>query len=357
MRVAIVGTGFGGLSAATAAEKQGLEVVQIGPPRFEYLPSLAKILSGRKRPSELTVKPSFRWDVVNDKVTKVVEEGGKVKVFTEGEEVIEADYAVLAPGSEPWMPVEGALPLYRVSHAEKIRKRLKEIGESAKIVIVGSGLVGLEAAGELAWTREAGLSEYEVTILEGAPEIAPTLPCKKVRPLIARLLKKHEIKFMLNTLVSKVENDKVVSKDGKEIYADLVIWAAGVQGPKIEVPCASRARRGFIEVDEYLRAKGCKRIYVAGDAGSSKSLKMAEEAMRHGWYAILHMTKKKREPYKPFLTAENPICFISLGPKDGISVIRRAVVPGRLAPVVKDVLEKVMIRMAKNANMRPPVPV
>ncbi len=356
MRVAIVGTGFGGLSAATAAEKYGLEIVQVGPPRFEYLPSLAKILSGRKRPEDLMVKPSFRWDVVPERALKVIEEGGKVKVITEGE-VIEADYAVLAPGSEPWMPVQGVFPLYRVSHAREVKKELDRIGEGARIAIVGSGLVGLEAAGELAWTREAGLSDYEVFILEGAPELAPTLPCKKVRPLIAKLLKKHKIKYYLNTLVSKVEDGKVISKDGKEFDADLVIWAAGVQGPSLEVPCASKARRGFIEVDEYLRAKGCKRIYVAGDASSSKSLKMAEEAMRHGWYAILHMTRRKEDPYEPFLTAQNPICFISLGPKDGVSVIRRTAVPGRLAPLVKDILEKMMISMAKKAKMKPPIPV
>ncbi len=356
MRVAIIGTGFGGLSAATAAEKYGLEIVQIGPSHFEYLPSLAKILSGRKNSEDLIVRPAFRWDLIPEKALKVVEEGNKVKVVTENERV-EADFVILAPGSEPWMPVQGVSPLYRVSHAREIKRKLDKVGKNAKIVIVGSGLVGLEAAGELAWTREAGLTEYEITILEGAPELAPTLPCWKVRSLIAKLLRKHKVKYYLNALVSRIEDGKVISKDGKEFEADVVIWAAGVQGPRIDVPCATRARRGFIEVDEYLRAKGCKRIYVAGDASSSKSLKMAEEAMRHGWYAVLHMTNRKREPYKPFLSSQNPICFITLGPKDGVSVIRKIAIPGRLAPTVKDILERLMISMAKKAKMRPPIPV
>ena len=357
MRVAVVGTGFGALSAAHAAEKAGIEVIQIGPSKFEYLPSLAKVLSKRKRPEELEVRPKFRWEHIDDLVEKVEETESGVELYLKSGEVVDADYAVLAPGARAWVPVEGAYPLYRVSHARTIAKALDEMGKDAKIAIVGTGLVGLEAAGELAWTRESGKTNYEVFMLEAAPVLSPTLPCEKVRKIIPERLKKHNIKFYLNAMVSEIKDGKVVTKDGKEYYADLVIWAAGVQGPDIEVPCAERARRGFLATDEYLRAKGCKRVYVVGDASSNKSLKMAEEALRHGWYAILHITGKKKEPYKPFLTPENPFCFITLGPTDGISVMRRAVVPGRLAPIVKELLERIMLRWAREATMRPPVPV
>ncbi len=357
MRIAVVGTGFGGLSAAHAAEKHGAEVVQIGPEKFEYLPSLAKVLSGRKKAEELEVKPDFRWEHINSTVSKVEEHEGGVKLYLDDGSTVEADYVVLAPGARAWVPVEGAYPLYRVDHARRVAEALEKVGKDAKIAIVGTGLVGLEAAGELAWTREAGLSNYEVFMLEAAPVLSPTLPCEKVRKVLPKRLEKHGIKYYLNAMVSEIKDGKVVTKDGKEYEADAVIWAAGVQGPSIEVPCAKLAKRGFIEADEYLRAKGCKRIYVAGDASSTRSLKMAEEALRHGWYAVLHILGKKKEPYKPFLTPENPYCFITLGPNDGISVMKKVVVPGKLAPIVKDFLEKLMIKWAREAKMRPPVPV
>jgi len=356
MRVVIVGNGFGGLSAAYAAELEGLEVVQVGPKHFEYLPSLSKVLSGRKSAEDLTVTPKVRWDFVDKKVVEVTEDNNKVKVITEDGEIVDGDYAVVAPGARPWVPIEGVTPLYKVSHARQVKEKLDKIGKDAKIAVVGSGLVGLEAAGELAWTREARMSNYTVKIIEAAPVISPTLPCERVREPIKRRLEKHGIEYYLNSMVSEIKDGKVVTKDGKEIEADLVIWAAGVQGPDVKLPC-ERGKRGFYVVDEFMKGNGCKRIYVIGDASSSKSLKMAEEAMRQGWYAILHIAGKRKSPYAPFLTTERPFCFITIGPLDGVSVLNKLVVPGRLAPVAKDLLEKWMLKAAREAKMRPPVPV
>ncbi len=357
MKVIVIGNGFGALSASRAAEVNGLEVVQVGPRKFEYLPSITKILSGRKSAEDLTVEPAFRWEFVEDVVTEVREEGDGVKVLTKGGRELEGDFAILAPGSEPWVPVKGAYPLYRVSQAVEVRKRLEELGRDAEIAVVGTGLVGLETLGELHWMNEVGIASYRLKAIEAAPVISPTLPCEKIKPIILMKLRKLGIEVHLNSLVSEIKEGKVVTSSGKEITADLVIWAAGVKGPDIEVNCAERAKRGFFAVDEFQRAKGCERVYVVGDASSSKALKMAEEAMRQGWYSVLHAIGKKREPYAPFITTDRPFCFITLGPKDGVSVINKAVIPGRLAPIVKDLLEKWMLRMAKHAKMRPPVPV
>jgi len=357
VRVAIVGMGFGALSAAHAAEREGIEVVQIGPRHFEYLPSLAKVLSGRRKPEELRVEPKLRWDHVEGLVDKVEDQGDSVRLRLSTGEVLDADYAVLAPGAEPWVPVRGVNPLYRVSHAEAVKRALDKAGRDARIAIVGTGLVGLEAAGELAWTREAGLSSYKVFLLEAAPVLSPTLPCERVREVIPERLRRHGIAYFLNSLVSEIRDNKIITKDGRTFEADVVIWAAGVQGPNIDIPCAEKGKRGFIMVDSYLRAKGCRRVYVVGDASSDSSLKMAEEALRHGWYVIKHLLGKKREPYKPFLTRERPFCFIALGPRDGISIMRRVVITGRLAPMVKELLERIMIKWARDAKMRPPVPI
>ncbi|ALU12564.1 hypothetical protein EYM_05195 [Ignicoccus islandicus DSM 13165] len=357
MRVIVVGNGFGALSASRAAEVNGLEVIQIGPRKFEYLPSLTKILSGRKRAEDLTVEPNFRWEFVEDLVTEVEETENGVKVVTENGREYEGDFAVLAPGSEPWVPVEGVYPLYRINHAVEVKRKLDELGNDATIAVVGTGLVGLETLGELRWMNASGKASYRLKAIEAAPVISPTLPCEKIKPVIMNKLRKYGIEVHLNSLVSEVKNGKVITSSGNEIEADLVIWAAGVKGPKVKVNCAERAKRDFFVVDEFQRAKGCKRTYVAGDAANSKALKMAEEAMRQGWYAVLHAIGKKRDPYVPFLTSERPFCFITLGPTDGISVLNKVVIPGRLAPIAKEILEKWMLRMAKAAKMKPPVPV
>ena len=353
----MVGNGFGALSASFSAELNGLEVVQIGPREFEYLPSITKILSGRRSAEELIVEPNFRWEFVEDKVEEVIEGEDGVRVVTSKGKAYEGDFAVLAPGSQPWVPVSGVYPLYRVTHAVKVRERLEELGRDASIAVVGTGLVGLETLGELHWLNEVGIASYKLKAIEAAPVISPTLPCEKVKPIVHKKLGQYGIEIYLNSLVSEVRDGKLITSSGNEIEADLVIWAAGVKGPEISVNCAERGKRNFILVDEFQRAKGCKRVYVAGDAGSSRALKMAEEAMRQGQYAILHAIGKRREPYVPFLTADRPFCFITLGPKDGISVINKVVIPGRLAPMAKDLLEKWMLKMAKYARMRPPLPV
>ncbi len=345
----VVGNGFAALTALNYLSKQGVDVTQVGPRYFEYLPSLAAVIAGRKRASELRVEPKRRWKFVEGRVVKVFDDEKRVKIIMENEEKLKSKKVILAIGARPWVPIENVYVAYNMNDAEELSKRVRD---AKRIGVVGSGLVGLEVAGELASIGK------EVIMFEALDVIAPSIPCPKAREAIKEVLRRLGIELVLNAFVKSVEENKVILRDGKKFDIDLVIWSAGVMGPAIEIPCTDRDRRGFIRVDNYLRAIGCKNVYVPGDANAMPVLKMAEEAMRQGWYLGKLLTGKTRKEYKPLLTFKRPFFFIAMGPEHGVSILGcKIIVKGKLAPLMKEIFERMILKMVKNGNLRPPVPI
>ncbi len=346
----VVGNGFAALTSLNYLSKYVRDdLVQIGPKNFEYLPSLAAVIAGRKKASEVTVEPRRKWKFIEGKVVKVFDDEKKVKVVLDNGEKIKSDKLILAVGARPWVPIKNVYAPYSMADAEKLSKLVRD---AEKIAVVGSGLVGLEVAGELASIGK------KVTIFEALKVIAPSIPCPKAREVIKDVLKTLKIDIVLDAFVKEVEGGYIRLKDGRSFKADLVIWAAGVMGPSVEVPCSQRNRRGFIEVDNYLRAIGCKNVYVPGDANAYPVLKMAEEAMRQGWYLGKLLLNKTSKEYKPLLTFKRPYFFISMGPEHGVSILGcKIILKGRLAPMMKEFFEKLILKMVREGNLRPPVPI
>jgi hypothetical protein len=70
---------------------------------------------------------------------------------------------------------------------------------------------------------------------------------QKARGAIKDVLKRMGIKLILNAFVKEVRDGNVTLRNGKTYALDAVIWAAGLVGPDVEVPCASRNRRGWMK--------------------------------------------------------------------------------------------------------------
>ncbi|MDD5224808.1 MAG: FAD-dependent oxidoreductase [bacterium] len=195
---------------------------------------------------------------------------------TGAEETLAYDRLILATGALPKQPplpgidLAGVTALHSLADVDYLRQ-VRDEKKTARAVIIGGGLIGIEAAEAL---RLAGL---EVTVVEMLPQILAFLDWE-----LAKLVENHVRSKKVNVLTGngiagfKGENGKLAGvklADGTELPAELAIVAIGVS------PNAKLAREagleigktGGIAVNKYLQTSD-QDIYAAGDCVESENL-------------------------------------------------------------------------------------
>lgn len=141
---------------------------------------------------------------------------------------------------------------------------LKEyLSDSKNVVIIGGGLLGLEAA----W--EVQKRNINVTVVELAERMLPRQLDSDGSALFESLVNKTPVKVLLGEAVDCINADcnsvkSVKLKSGKEIEADTIIFSVGVRSNiSIAQPIGINCNRGVI-VDEYMKTNS-KDIFACGD--------------------------------------------------------------------------------------------
>ena len=195
---------------------------------------------------------------------------------TGGEETLAYDRLILATGALPKRPpipgidLAGVTTLHSLADVDYLRQ-VRDEKKVTRAVIVGGGLIGIEAAEAL---RRAGL---EVTVVELLPQILAFLDWE-----LAKLVENHVRSKQVNVITGngiagfQGENGKLTGvklADGTELPAGLTVVAIGVS------PNAKLAREagleigktGGIAVNKYLQTSDPD-IYAAGDCVESENL-------------------------------------------------------------------------------------
>ncbi|MBN1553372.1 MAG: FAD-dependent oxidoreductase [Phycisphaerae bacterium] len=194
----------------------------------------------------------------------------RVCSLSDGKETwLDYDKLVLATGATPILPdipnndLGNIFRLHGVRDAEGIKAVLSE-PKSHDVVIVGGGLIGVEA------TEALVRRGCRVTIVEKLPQIMPMLDWE-IAKLIERHLESHGVKVLTKTQAESFHpngNGKVASvrTSAATLSAEMVIVAVGV---KPEVTLARQAgldigETGAIRVDDRMRTSDPD-IFAAGD--------------------------------------------------------------------------------------------
>ncbi|RMB76297.1 nitrite reductase large subunit [Rhodococcus sp. SBT000017] len=170
-------------------------------------------------------------------------------VVTSAGDTVEYDALVLATGSYPFVPpITGhdlpACFVYRtLDDLDKIRARADAAGPGAVGVVVGGGLLGLEAANAL---KKMGMTPH---VIEFAPRLMPLQVDEGGGALLARLVTELGLNVHVGVGTSSIsENDSagltVELSDGSTIDAALLVFSAGVR------PQDRLARESGLEVGE-----------------------------------------------------------------------------------------------------------
>lgn len=272
-RVVVIGGGYAGVLAANRLQgTPGVAVTLVNPrPEFVERIRLHQLAVGGDDATE-------DYDTLLGSGVRLVVDGAdhidaaiRQVQLTSGD-VLDYDYLVYAVGSTAGVPAsvpgaaEFAYPLSELEQAQRLNARLQDVPLSAPVVVVGGGLTGIEAAGELA---EAGRAVTLVTDVVGA-----SLGTGARRSVVKALTKLGvSIVDGPEILVTGVEPDAITLADGNRLPSAVTVWTTGFGVPGLAAASGLRTDElGRLLTDETLTSIDDARIVGAGDAASPSGI-------------------------------------------------------------------------------------
>ncbi|MGB3179479.1 MAG: FAD/NAD(P)-binding oxidoreductase [Albidovulum sp.] len=275
--IVIIGAGQAGASLAAKlralGHKGAITMVGAEPvPPYQRPPLSKGYLLGDMGLDRLYLRaPAFWADQnitlrLNATVTAIDRAAKTIRI---GDEVIPYDQLALTTGSQPrTLPaaIGGALRgVFTVRTLADVDAMAPEFQPGAKLLIVGGGYIGLEAA---AVGAKLGL---DVTLIEMAPRILQRVASPETSEYFRALHAAHGVKILENTGLAKLTGtDRVTgaeTTDGRMLAADFVIVGVGI------TPASALAEAAGLEIENGIRtdASGLTSdpsIWAAGDCAS-----------------------------------------------------------------------------------------
>jgi nitrite reductase (NADH) large subunit len=270
----IVGGGVAGAIAAQSIllSDPAAKVTLVGeePYPYYYRPKLWEFLTGRLDLPALYFRP-LEWYAsqkiqlrLNVKATAIHPQEHQV-ILSSGES-IPYDRLLLATGASPFLPtlpgigLAGVFALRTLNDTKAIRYFA---AHCRRAVVVGGGLLGLEAAHALS---SLGLG---VTVVEMAPNLLPRQLDREGAWFLQTFLQSKGLRIFTGVQPSVVLGEATVAGirliDGQDVAGELVLFSAGIV-PRTELAASAglEIQRG-ITVDSYLQTSAAD-IFAAGDA-------------------------------------------------------------------------------------------
>ncbi len=249
-KLVLIGNGMAGIRAIeelfkhNTTDESGSDCYDITVIGAEPYPNYNRIMLSPVLASEQTIDDiilnSLEWYKENN-ITLVTGDAAaeisrvKKTVVTESGKQFPYDRLLIATGSNPFiLPIPGAdkegvlgfRDIYDVDTMVQASKDYK------KAVVIGGGLLGLEAANGL---MKQGMDVTVVHLLDSLMEMQLDKPASA---LLKSSLESRGMTFMMEAQTAELVGDKRVSSvkfaDGTEIDADLVVMAVGIR-PNIEL--------------------------------------------------------------------------------------------------------------------------
>jgi nitrite reductase (NADH) large subunit len=283
-KLVVVGNGMAGMRAVEELLKLAPELYDITVFGAEPHPNynrilLSPVLAGEQTIDEIILNPLAWYDEhgitlhAGKKVAKV----DRVKRLVISEDGTEAAYdrLLLATGSNPFiLPVPGK-ELQGVITYRDIADTQAMIDASQhykKAVVIGGGLLGLEAANGLM------LRGMDVTVVHIMPWLMERQLDDHAGKLLQRSLEARGIRFEIGANTEALIPDRdgrvmaVKFKDGRELPADLVVMAAGIRpNTALAESMGLHVNRGIV-VNDTLQTTTDPRIYAVGECAAHRGI-------------------------------------------------------------------------------------
>ena len=340
MKYVIIGIGAAGMTAARTLRELAPqdEIVMLSvdeKPHSRCM--LHKYLSHERDADGLNFVPedffteNNIWQIPGQRVTKLDTRAKKVYYGTEGY-ACDYDKLLIATGAESFIPPVGDLRtapnVFGLRHLSDAKAIDEKARTAKKVVIIGSGLVGLDAAYGLLEQKK------EITVVEMAERILPIQLDKKGAAEYQKRFEKAGCRFCLGRKgADTVTNEKgeithVVLDNGEKLECDMVIVAAGVRSAVAGFEDSGLVIDRGIKVNDYMQTSE-QDVYAAGDVTGLSGI--WPNAQKQGRIAAQNMVLGNKFMYVDRFAAKNTINFFGLvslcvgvlNPEEGDQVIAR----------------------------------
>jgi len=269
----ILGNGVAGTTAAENIRQNDptgeITIVTDEDIPFYYRVRLPDYLAGVITESELIAKKEawYAENKISLKLnTRITEANpGAKHVLTADGVTLAYDRLLLANGSHPFIPpvkgsdLKGVFVLHTVHDARQILQAAEKI---SSIVLIGGGLLGLEAASAL---HRLG---KKITVVEFFPRLLPRQLDKDGAARLQHFFENMNFTFRLGTTTREITGtdrvEQILLENGDVLPAEMVIISAGVR-PNLEPAKMLDLKTGKgVIVDKYMQTSQPD-IYAAGD--------------------------------------------------------------------------------------------
>ncbi len=309
-RVVVIGSGFGGLTAAKSLRRADVDVTLVAKTTSHlFQPLLYQLATGILSAGDIA--PTTRLILKRNKNCQVllgdvedVDLTNRTVTSRLGtmETVLPFDYLVVAAGAQQNYFGNDHFATFApgmktIDDALELRGRILGAFEAAEVttdpeertrrltfVVVGGGPTGVELAGQIVELAQRTLpgafrtidpAECRVLLFDGSPYVLSPMGENLGRKAQARL-EKMGVEVCGNSTVTDVDYMGVVVKDKetgteRRVECACKVWAAGVQasplGEMIAAQCEGTEvdRSGRVVVEPDLTVKGHPNVFVVGD--------------------------------------------------------------------------------------------
>ena len=276
--VVIVGTGHGGAQAAISLRQNGYagSILMIGRdkvPPYERPPLSKEYLAGDKPFDRLLIRPEAFWaekDIALRLGTSVtrVDPGAQSLTLSRGGTVTYGELIWAAGGDARRLSCPGGdLPgVHAVRDKRDVDALVADLAAGKRrVVVVGGGYIGLEAAAVLAKL------DCQVTLLEAAPRLLARVAGEELSAFFAAEHRAQGVDVRLECAPEAVLGDDTVSGvrlvGGEEIACDMVVVGIGIVPAVAPLIAAGAAGANGVDVDEYCHTS-LPHIHAIGDCAA-----------------------------------------------------------------------------------------
>lgn len=233
----VIGNGAAGISAAEEIRKRNAScsiIIVSDEPVISYnRPMLTKALSTLTSADVIAIH-DVDWYKQNNIINKLglradnIDSSTKTVTLSDGS-LLKYDKCIYALGSECYIPPNlnsnkpEVVAIRRISDVKKIRKLIPKVKNT---VVIGGGILGLEAAWEMS-------KSCHVTVLEVFEKLMARQLDDAAGDFLADIIRNKGINFILNAQIKRITGDSSVTgvelEDGTLFPADLVIISCGVR--------------------------------------------------------------------------------------------------------------------------------
>ncbi|UZD56158.1 nitrite reductase large subunit NirB [Caldimonas aquatica] len=288
MKLVMIGNGMAGVRTVEELLKLAPDLYDITIFGAEPHPNynrilLSPVLAGEQRLDEIILNPLewYRENGISLHLGKKVVDVDRRRRIVTAEDGTTAAYdrLLIATGSTPFIPpvpgkdLEGVVAYRDIADTNTMIEAAQRYKHA---VVVGGGLLGLEAANGL---MRRGM---QVTVVHIAPWLMERQLDEVAGKMLQKSLEDRGLRFLIGAHTTALIGDRdggrsgrvmaVQVKDGREVPADLVVMAAGIRpntelAEKIGLHC----HRGIVVTDT-MQTITDPRIYAVGECASHRGV-------------------------------------------------------------------------------------